>query len=101
MITRAQYMNNEVTHRQFYGQFVTPEFKQVVSNTFGKEILAQCLEKDQNLNNIPLAIWDGLAGGYESQLYADKLRLVGDGPSLAGAVCILKEAAKQVVEENS
>jgi hypothetical protein len=51
--TRNQYMNHEINHRQYYGQFVTPEIKQKVLNAFGIDALLR--STDEHLNDIPVA----------------------------------------------
>lgn len=96
MKTRKQYMAKECTHREYYGQFVTPTIKAMVLHGFTREELAA--SKDQNLNDLPLERWDRLAGGNSSTLCALRLKEVGDLPSLGSAVCILKEAARQIIE---
>jgi len=99
MITRQDYLNGKNTHREYYAQFVTKSLKHTVSERFGVETIKLGLAGDENLNTIPLNQWDALAGGYRTQLCAAKLRECGDGPTLGGAVCILKEAARQVMED--
>ena len=94
--TRADYMAGTCTHRQYYAQFVTPHMLAQVVASIGAERLAK--SKDPHLNDIPLATWDQLAGGMRTQLGREQLKLAGDFPSLAGAVCILKEAARQTLE---
>lgn len=107
MITRKQYMADSANlHESYYGQFVTPEIKQRVLKRFGIEILKNEFQKDENLNGIPLKCWDDLAGnritfdGYAATLCADTLKAAGDGPTWSNSVCILKAAARQIVNEN-
>jgi hypothetical protein len=98
MITRKQYLNKEVTHRQYYAQFVTPRIKQEVAKRFGVEKLAKAFAVDENLNNIDLRHWDAL-----SMLTHNILRRGHDegGWTLCFNTCVLKEAARQVIEENN
>lgn len=115
MITRQQYFVNlkvyrylsdqekEVTehpHQQYYGQFVTNEIKDLVKTTFGIKKLVKAYSKDPIFNNIPMKRWDAL--GYLEH-YLDRTLIIatGQGYSNAGAVCVLKEAARQLVEEYS
>ena len=77
------------------------------------ETLAKKYEKDKNLNNIPLKLWDAIAGNSTyidksgRQLYRNdssslKNLLLQNGIntySPAQLVCILKEAAAEIVEE--
>ena len=84
--TRKQYMSGEVTFQQYYGQFVTQQTKNTVtSNISVNRLLAST---DEHLNDIPLIEWDRMHG------------LLG-GNSLCETVCIAKEAARQIIEENS
>jgi hypothetical protein len=92
MKTRKQYLAGECTHREFYAQFVGQELKNRVLTRFGKKRLQA--STDPHLNDISLAEWDTLGpAGWKA-----KWEEVGDFPSLAGFVCIHKEAAKQLVE---
>jgi hypothetical protein len=108
MITRAQYMaDSENLHESYYGQFVTPQIKNMVIAAFGIDRLKRELKMDKNLNTIPLSLWDSLAGnyiapngGYASTLCAKELKAAGDGPSWSGGVCILKAAARMAVKES-
>jgi hypothetical protein len=84
---RQQYMDHEVTHRQYYAQFVTPEIKTIVLDRFGLQRLLR--SHDEHLNDIPLGEWDSLAG-----------RISADDNSLCARVCTLKEAARQLIEES-
>lgn len=94
------YLNGKCTHRQYYGQFVTPAIKQKVLERFGRIRLSS--SKEAHFNDIPLHQWDDLAGCRISKGYQvvgiPTPRTLEDG-SLATAVCILKEAAKQIIEE--
>lgn len=77
------------------------------------ETLAKKYEKDNALNNIPLGRWDAIAGNsafvdksgrqvYRSGNSSLKSLLQRNGIneySLAQLVCILKEAAAEIVEE--
>ncbi len=103
--TRADYMNGACSHRQYYGQFVTPYIKALVSRFIGKDRLMA--SKDEHLNDIPLQLWDGISENNKNIL-AISNELYGQGfsdsdgkriYSLCNGVCILKEAAKQIIEE--
>lgn len=92
--TRQQYLNNECTHREYYAQFVTPEYIQyVVSRIGAKELMGAT---DENLNSISLKKWDMLG----APICKQKLIEAGDGLTLAGKVCMAKEAARQFIENN-
>jgi hypothetical protein len=89
--TRQDYMNKVCSHSEYYGQFVTKGIKALVLRTIGEKKLIE--SKKEYFNDIPLHIWDGLA-------IQRNLFVIDKAYSLAGAVCILKEAARQIVEEN-
>ena len=96
--TRADYMNHVCTHREYYGQFVTPSIKQVVLSRIGtKEYIKGKLVDDKNMNNIPLTLWDNLPGPIGIN---KAMKEVGDYFTLSGKVCIYKEAARQITEED-
>jgi hypothetical protein len=128
MFTRADYMSNLVTHNDYYGQFVTQDIKNLIEQTFTKERLIKALDSDEHLNNIPLHRWDLLAGlnptkmeksfpslmgvqtidrwndtGGKSNLKSlvdiKQIKDAGECWSLSTAVCIAKEAARQIAKE--
>lgn len=99
MITRKQYMDKEVTHREYYAQFVTPGIKQIVKRRFGLNVLLETRDQE-NLNSIPLIEWDMLTGQlWQIPGLAKKLTDAGCWAGIMIGVCILKEAAKQLIEE--
>ncbi len=100
--SRADYMFGKVSHADYYGQFVTPEIKAMVENAFGYQLRNR--KHDEHLNTIPLRQWDQLAGvtnpGWEAQGGSPRgvIKLADDN-SLASTVCVLKQAAKQLIRE--
>ena len=86
MFTRKQYMNKECTHREFYGQFVSPEMIGRVGRIIGRERIKN--SKCEHFNDIPLIEWDRL-GMYN----------IEGCLSLGNGVCVHKEAARQIVEQ--
>ena len=115
MITRAQYMANSTElHDAYYRQFVSPAIKRIVSDAFDVALLKDRLSKDKHLNNIGLSHWDMLAGytplrpGFGDKIpmrghlpFSNEHKALGADNSLATAVCVLKAAARMIVEENS
>lgn len=91
--TRKQYMDRECSHRDYYGQFVNDPVRARVLRAIGKERLLA--STDENLNDIPLRLWDTI-GPVGSKAKWDATE--GDWPTMAGRVCIYKEAAKQLQE---
>lgn len=93
-MTRQEYLKNpNQNHRLYYGQFVTQEIKDlVVQKIQMRRIVAS---NDPHMNDIPLVLWDGIANRHSYLLKN------GSGYSLACGVCILKEAARQLKDEES
>lgn len=104
MITRKEYLALEYVddatamarHREYYSQFVTPKVKQLVLRYIGRERLLR--STDPHLNDIKLSKWDCLVH-YIDPVAVDLLREAGDFLSLGTGVCILKHAARQIIEE--
>jgi hypothetical protein len=106
IITRKQYLNNEVTPQQYYGQpaFQTPEVKAAVLNAIGLDNILN--STDEYFNDIPINLWD--------RLNIPIIRLVGaaikeanqpgpgeaTGISLSDTLCIAKQAAQIIKEEH-
>lgn len=102
MITRQDYLKNGSLHRAYYAQFVTPQIKNLVEKRFGIEKLFKSYDWDVSFNNIPLHQWDMLAELYIIPNWEIRalLNKANDGMTLAGDICILKEAGRQVVENS-
>lgn len=84
--SRQDYINGKVTHEQYYDQFVSDT---VVNLLFH---LREDIKKSRHerFNDISLHRWDAIAD-------SNKGYFVVDGKySLAAAVCILKQAARQI-----
>jgi len=93
--TRQEYLAQNCTHREYYAQFVNSAITDRVINAFGAERI--CNSEDPHFNDIPLARWDVLLIPVPAWINK-KMRELGDYPTLAGCVCILKEAANQIRE---
>lgn len=87
------------THREFYGAVV--ETAGIAFQDPGDPLVLRAQRAlangDEHLNTIPLEGWDRMALVYSSQI-GRALKLHGDGYSLGGGVCVLKEAVRQAVE---
>ena len=94
MFTRSDYLENKCTHSEYYGQFVNQLIKNSLVVRFTEEGLIEAYKQDEHFNNIPLNKW-----GYYSN--HKKFEEFGDFYSPAGAVCIEKEAALQIVAESN
>ena len=97
LISRAEYLTGQpdtkTAHRAYYAQFVTP-----AHFTRLKPLLDSIKSsKDPHFNDIKISVWDRLSlpVPMESNTLLHKC---GDHPTLAGAVCVLKEAAQQIRE---
>jgi hypothetical protein len=107
-MTRQEYLaaNNAATTNEqhwelfqaYYGQFVTGGLKQAVLRAFGTNQLREAIATDRHINNIPLAKWDQLAQAYRTTINT-QLHTQGDYWSNAGGVCVLKEAARQAIQQ--
>lgn len=98
---RADYVwNKTVTHRQYYGQFVNQKIIDLVAGVFGEEELTKAFEEDNNFNNIPLQTWDRIGNIIHTASLNDEMFKAKDYVTKSGLVCILKEAAKQIVEQS-
>lgn len=103
MKTRTEYMDKKISHRAYYAQFVTQHVRNLVLARIGMDRLLK--SHDEHLNDIPLALWDSFwvsnAGGMHivppSSITA-LLREAGEGNSASTGTCILKEAARQLIE---
>ena len=93
--TRKQYMDGEVTHSEHYAQFVDDQTLAWVKRNIGIARIKS--STDEVFNDIPLRIWDTyiIPGNMRT-----KLKEAGNvGISLSDAVCIAKEAARQIRTE--
>ena len=96
MITRADYIAGNASHREYYGQFADEAVLDGIKRDLGLErIMAS---KDEYFNDIPLTVWDYLPC-MRSNNINEKLIECGDFPSMAGLCCIAKEGARQLREQ--
>lgn len=110
-MNRKEYLNNPrgtEGHREYYAQFVTEDIKQKVLAKIGRKAILS--STDPYFNDIGLAEWDALFGVHNGRMGSDikprcsaevdrLMREMGDYPTLAGLVCIAKEAARQIKEQ--
>ena len=98
MFTREQYMNKEVSHQEYYAQFVTPGVMNLVRNAIGEGTIRD--SQDPHFNDIPLARWDNLHP-YILSLVGWKISKAngGWGVSLGETVCVAKAAAEMIRDE--
>lgn len=98
MKTRQEYLDQKVTHDEYYSQFVTDCIYLAVFNRFNKALLKSAYSEDKSFNTIPLRFWDSLANNNLHLFYSikDHLALCGEINTLAVRVRILKQAARQI-----
>ena len=100
MKTRTDYLAGGCTHHEYYSQFVTQAAKDLVVKHIGNaNFLSKKLAADPNLNNIPLDTWDQVVALHR---WVGEIDEQGDGKkiySLSNGVCVLKTAARIIVEE--
>lgn len=97
---RSEYMascaEDKTAHRRYYGQFVGPYVISLVRRIVGDERLLK--STDPHFNDIPLRVWDMCVNMIPASVGRD-MKEQGDYLTLAGGVCVLKEAARQFVDE--
>ena len=94
--TRKQYMEGECTHNQYYDQFVTQDLKNAVLRSIPEKQIV--MSRDESFNDIPLRSWDWLAR--LNPVEPKKFKELGDFTTMAGQICALKAAARQIREES-
>ena len=98
MYTRKQYMDNEVSHAEYYAQFGIHLIK-LVENRIGKQRILE--SNDPYFNDIPLAEWNRLDVSVR-QLVGRMIRECNGpkaGVSPSDCVCAAKSAARIIKAE--
>lgn len=95
--TRQQYLNQEVSHQDYYAQYVTEEILARVKGRIGEKTIKE--STDPHFNDIPLQTWDKMSPfGREEFDLKKKLKENGDFFTLSAMVCIGKAAARIIKE---
>lgn len=106
--TRKQYIiNKECDHHTYWSQFVTEGVKELVLQQIPKEELMASV--DPHFNDIPLERWDRMHAWvpqHVQQAISESNASMyppgtPGGYSLSDMVCLLKEAARQIVESEA
>lgn len=100
IITRKEYMDGKATHHDYYAQYVNNGIKETVKHSVTLEKLLA--SENKHLNDIPLAIWDGIAT-YQintSSRIHQIAKQAGESVTLAFGVCVAKAAARIIINEN-
>lgn len=96
--TREQYLAGECSHEEYYAQFVTNAVIETVRRHIGEDKIAA--STDEHFNDIPLRQWDMLAIHHTMNM--KKFRALQTyGFTLCDAVCIAKQAARMIKEDNN
>lgn len=96
--TRSDYMNGRATHQGYYGAIVREAGISLATWHALERVKHALAVGDEHLNTIPLKLWDELA--YRQRPAVEPvLREHGDFWSLAGGVCVAKEAARQAAQQ--
>jgi len=96
-MTRKDYMNHQVTHRQYYASVAQLAGIDYSASYLLPRIKVALASGDEHLNTIPLAVWD-IAAIQSQHVLTRSLREHGDSFSLGGGVCAHKEAARLAAE---
>lgn len=100
MYLRKDYMTGVIAFNDYYGQFVTDYIRNVVEQRFGLERLKRAFTQDSYLNTIPLREWDALRLITQQVDTLKALKAAGDFWSYGVHVCIVKQAAKQLIAKS-
>jgi hypothetical protein len=96
MVTYQQYRDGSSTHKEYFGQFVTPNILALVRVMIGSNRIIQ--STDQHLNDIPLQEWSNLVPAIERHARATFTTTGGEW-CLGFGVCIAKAAATRIQQE--
>lgn len=95
MKTRKDLLEKRCTHREYYEQFVTPATRHSVLHAIGIDRLMWAYKNGEgHLNEIPLREWDAIPTYWSVK----KLKEAGDFTTMAAHVCVVKEAARQLID---
>jgi hypothetical protein len=99
LFTRKDYLAGDCTYRQYYGQIV-----RLAGIRLSKQdkLVKDCTPSnqrtvDEHYNHIGLPTWDTYSGSARRGI-SKAFKQCGDSWSLAGGICVIKEAVRQAVE---
>lgn len=97
IISRKDYMAGKVCHDVYYGQFCNEGVKSAVLHSIGKARIKR--SADKHFNDIPLVMWDSMAGAIKSACGRQIAEANGTGGiSMSDCVCVAKAAARIIKE---
>lgn len=96
---RQRYLNKEISHADYYRAIAATAgvSYENADARFLDRVRRALAAGDEHLNTIPLAEWDARSTSIFGLHNA--FRAHGDIYSLAGGVCLVKQAAKDAVED--
>lgn len=94
-MTRKDYMDGKVSFEEYYRSVARAAGISFASASVGllDRVERALAAGDKHLNTIPLSLWDSYAI-VAQHATAPAFKAHGDGWSLAGGVCVAKQAAK-------
>ncbi len=103
MKTRKQYMNKEVSHHEYYSQFITESTKKYILSSLTVEDIRNALESgDKHLNEIKIPYNNmGTSGSWwwdHAPINTSLVKEAGDFVSLSTHTCVAKAAAKELAK---
>lgn len=102
-MTRQEYLDSkdtrDVAYRTYYSQFVNNSIKKRVLWVIALDALLK--STDRHFNDISLERWDNVFCLIAPSDVAAKMHELGDYPTPAGLVCVAKEAARQIIEDEA
>ena len=95
MITRKKYIAGDVTHAEYYGQFVDSALLSIVAKVIGTARIVE--SNDPHFNDIAMADWDKAGASIPPRILQNLREAApGAGVSLSDRVCIVKAAASAI-----
>lgn len=103
--TRQQYMNKEISHFEFYSQFVNEETKNYILNSLTVEQIKEALNNgDEHLNKIKIPYNNMGSGGSwwwdHAPINRTLVKQLGGSLSPSTFTCVAKAAARILADES-
>lgn len=97
MFTRRDYLKGHCSYDEYYLQFLNPALVDFIRKKIGTETIL----KTNNLNDIPLHVWDELIFHIKALIQSDVIIETQEGWSIATGVCVAKRAAKFIKDAHN
>lgn len=103
MKTRKQYMNKEVSHHDYFSQFITEDTKRFILRSLTVEDIRNAIENgDEHLNEIKIPYnnrgRDGRWWWDDAPINTRLVKESGDNLSPSTHTCVAKAAAKELAK---